>query len=111
MDLSPQSLSAEERRLYSQLRQMLTRPGLIRGSLVVMRRRCGKASCRCNESQRRRHRSLVLKIGKNGEQRTIYVPPPWEDRIRAWVARYAEIRNVLERLCDACVQRVERGGE
>ena len=107
MYLSPQSISAEERRLYSQLRQMLTRPGLIRGSLVVMRRRCGKASCRCSESPRGRHRSLVLKIGKNGRQRTIYVPPQWGDRIRAWVAQYAEIRDVLEQLSLACIRRLQ----
>jgi hypothetical protein len=111
MYLSPQSLSPEERRLYPQLRQMLTRAGLLRGSLVVMKRRCGKAKCRCNGSPRDRHRSLVLKIGKNGRQRTIYIPPPWEDRVRAWVAHYAEIRDVLERLCHACLRRVEEREE
>jgi hypothetical protein len=109
MYLSPQSLSPEERRLYSQLHQMLMQAGVLRGSLVLMRRRCGKAGCRCNRSSRDRHRSLVLKIGKNGQQRTIYVSRPWEDRVRAWVAHYVEIRDVLERLCRACLRRVERG--
>jgi hypothetical protein len=111
MSLLLQSLDPEERRLYPQLRQMLTQAGLLRGSLLVMRRRCGKAGCRCNESPRNRHRSLVLKVGKNGRQRTIYIPPEWEDRVRAWVAHYAEIRAVLERLCHACLRRVERGEE
>lgn len=111
MHLPLQSLGPEERRLYPQLRQMLTKAGVLRGSLVVMKRRCGKAYCRCNESPRNRHRSLVLKVGKNGRQRTIYIPPEWEDRVRTWVAHYAEIRAVLERLCDACLERVERGEE
>lgn len=111
MHLSRHSLSPEERRLYSQLHQLLTQAGLLRGSLVVMRRRCGKAGCRCAGSVRKRHRSLVLKIGKNGLQRTVYVSPEWEDRVRTWVAHYAEIREVLERLCRACLERVERGEE
>jgi len=110
MHLSSKSLSPEERRLYSQLHQMLMQAGMLRGSLVVMRRRCGKGGCRCNKSPRNRHRSLVLKIGKNGRQQTIYIPHPWEERVRAWVAHYAEIRDVLERLCLACLRRVERGG-
>lgn len=111
MSLLPRSLSPEERRLYPQLRQMLRQAGVLRGSLVVMRRRCGKARCRCNESPRDRHRSLVLKIGRNGRQRTIYIPPQWEGRVRAWVAHYARIREVLERLCRACLRRVERREE
>lgn len=108
MHLSPQSLDPTERRLYAQVRQMLTRAGVLRGSLVVMRRRCGKAGCRCARSRRNQHRSLVLKIGENGKQRTIYVPRGWEDRVRTWVAHYDEIREALEHLSRACVKRVER---
>lgn len=108
MFLTRQSLDPAERRLYAQARQMLTRPGLIRGSLVVLRRQCGKAACRCARFRRHWHRSLVLKIGENGKQRTIYVPSRWEDRVRSWVAQYVEIRKVLERLSRACVKRVER---
>lgn len=111
MHLSLGSLSPVERRLYARVRQMLTRPGLLRGSLVVMRRQCGKDSCRCNGSRRNWHRSLVLKIGENGKQRTIYVPAEWEDRVRTWVAHYAEVREVLEELSRACLARVQSRGE
>jgi hypothetical protein len=54
---------------------------------------------------------MVLKIGKNGRQRTIYIPRPWEDRVGAWTAHYAEIRDVLERVCRACLRRVEKREE
>jgi len=110
MYLSAESLDPTERRLYAQVRQMLTRAGLLRGSLVEMRRRCGKAGCRCTRSRRDQHRSLVLKIGENGRQRTIYIPPGWGDRVRTWVAHYAEIREVLEQLSRFCLKRVEREG-
>lgn len=109
MDLARQSLSAEERRLYARAHQSLNQGGLLRGSLVVMRRRCGKPTCRCRGSRRKWHRSMVLKIGANGKQRTLYVPPGWEDRVRTWVARYAEIRGVLEQLCLSCLRRLQRG--
>lgn len=107
MRLSRGALGPVERGLYARVRQMLTRPGLLRGSLVVLRRRCGKTGCRCNGARRDWHESLVLKIGENGKQRTIYVPAEWEDRVRAWVAHYAEIREVLEKLSRACVARLE----
>lgn len=110
MHLSPQSLDATERRLYSQVRQMLTRAGLLRGSLIEMRRRCGKAGCRCAGLRRDWHRSLVLKVAENGKQRTIYIPAQWEDRVRTWAAHYAEIREVLDQLSQACLKRVESRG-
>lgn len=104
-------LPDQERRLYSQLRQLLLRPGLLRGSLVDSRRKCGKAGCRCQSDPRRRHRSLYLGITTRGKTRMIYVPPEWEERVREWLARYQQIRDVLERLSEGCVVRLQRRQE
>ena len=105
--LTTSSLPDAERRLYSELRQMLTRPGLLRGSLVDSRRKCGKAGCRCRTDPRRRHRSLYLGLTTGGKTRMIYVPPEWEARVREWLDRYHQIREVLERLSEACVRRLK----
>ena len=48
------SLPAADRALYSRLHQMLRQPGLIVGSLVTMRRNCGKENCRCQKGKRYR---------------------------------------------------------
>ena len=109
--LTPSSLSPIERRLYSQLRKVLVRPGLLRGNLVNTRRTCGKPSCRCWKGPRYRHRSLYLGLSLNGKARMIYVPSDWEEVVRDWSDRYAQIRDLLEQLSLACLKRLQsRGG-
>lgn len=101
------SISPAERRLYSTLHQVLSRPGLLRGSLVEMRRTCGKEGCRCRKGRHQRHRSLYLGLKLKGKQHMVYVPRDWEDRVREWVDRYHEIREVLEKLSLGCLQRLQ----
>jgi hypothetical protein len=101
------SLSPAERKLYSALHQILRSPGLLRGSLVEMRRSCGKKACRCQKDRRQRHRSLYLGLKLKGKQHMVYVPRDWEDRVREWVDRYQEIRDVLEKLSLACIKRLQ----
>lgn len=105
--LSPSSLPAAERQLYSKVRQILSRPGLIRGSLVLMKRKCGKESCRCGQSPRGRHRSVYLAVNFEGRRRLMYIPEPWEERVGEWVGRYSAIREALERLSSACIRRLK----
>ena len=101
-------LSARERALYSRLRQLLTTPGLLRGSLVEMHRQCGKAACRCRADPAGRHRALYLGLSLNGRRRMIYIPAEWEPEVRQWAARYAQVRRVLEQIALKCLERVQR---
>ncbi len=101
------SLSPAERQLYSTLHQILIPPGLLRGSLVEMRRTCGKEGCRCQKGPRQRHRSLYLGFKLKGKQHMVYVPKDWEDRVREWVDRHREIRDLLEKLSLAFIKRLQ----
>jgi len=101
------ALSATERALYSKLRQLLITPGLLRGNLVEMHRQCGKAACRCRRDPAGRHRSLYLGLSLNGRRRMIYIPSAWEADVRQWVARHAQVREVLEQLSLKWLARVE----
>ena len=105
--LTPSSLPAGERKLYSSLRQILGTPGVLRGNLVLSRRTCGKPSCHCHQGRQKGHPSLYLGISLEGKRRMIYVPPAWEDRVREWVDRHAQVREVLERLSLACLKRLQ----
>lgn len=96
-----------ERRLYSRLRQLLNEPGVLRGNLVEMHRRCGKQTCRCAVDNDARHRALILCVSLDGKRTSIYVPPAWEARVREWVARYAEIRDLVEQLSRSCLVRLK----
>jgi hypothetical protein len=104
-------VTVKERALYSKLRQLLNEPGLVRGSLVEMRRPCGKAACGCARDPARRHRSLYLGVSVRGKRRMLYIPPAWEPRVRRWTEHYAEVRQVLEELSRQYVQQLERRAE
>jgi hypothetical protein len=106
--LSPQSLPAPERDLYSRLRQVLTQPGLLRGNLVVLQRSCGKPTCHCSKDKAKRHRSLYLSLSSGGKHRMVYIPADWEAEVRDWVDRYKQVRAVLEKLSAACLNRLQK---
>ena len=105
------SISGQERALYSRLRQLLNEPGLLRGNLVEMRRACGKKACRCHSDAAERHRSLYLGVSLNGKRRMIYIPVEWEDRVRQWADRYAELRDLLEQISLKSLERLQRRKE
>ena len=106
--IHPQALPAAERDLYSNLRQILTQPGLLRGNLVVSERTCGKSTCRCYKDKANRHRSLYLSLSLGGKPRRVYIPPELEAEVRDWVDRYKRVREVLEKLSVACLHRLEK---
>jgi Family of unknown function (DUF6788) len=101
------AMPAAERRIFSRLRQLLNEPGILRGNLVESHRRCGKKSCRCAVDDEARHRALILCLSLDGKRTSIYVPPDWEGRVREWVARYGEIRDLVEQLSRESLARLK----
>lgn len=101
------AVPAAERRLYSRLRQLLNEPGALRGTLVQHRHRCGKPTCRCAKDSEARHPVLLLCFSLKGKQTSVHVPRKWEDRVREWVARYGEIRELLEQISQHYLARLK----
>ncbi|MFN2119908.1 MAG: DUF6788 family protein [Anaerolineales bacterium] len=93
-DIPRARMSAVERRARSQLAQLLSQRGMMRGTLLVRTRRCGKANCRCARGEG--HESLFLVISENGRTRQLFVPKDWESRVRRWVEDYHRARDLLE---------------
>jgi hypothetical protein len=62
-------------------------PRIIRGSVVVQRRRCGKPSCRCTDGESL-HESTVLSYSEGGRNRTVMLDPAEVAAVSAAVARY-----------------------
>lgn len=62
-------------------------PRMIRGSVVVQRRRCGTPSCRCADGKQL-HESTVLSYSTGGRNRTVMLAPDEIEKVRAAVARY-----------------------
>lgn len=76
-------------------------PEVIRGSVVVHRRRCGKASCRCSAGGDALHESTVLSYSESGRTRFVMLPADTVEAVRTATARYRDRAAVLEADGDA----------
>jgi hypothetical protein len=60
---------------------------MIRGSVVVRRRRCGKPNCHCADG-RQLHDQTVLSYSEAGHSRTVILDTAEINAVRAAVGRY-----------------------
>ena len=87
-------MSAQERRLRSQLRKLLVGSGVLHGTLVRRQRVCGKPNCRCARGEK--HESVYLVVTEGGKSRQLYVPEEWEQTVREWIEEYHKARELME---------------
>jgi len=72
-----------------------------------MRRRvCGKPGCRCAQGERHEAMFVVYREARRTTQ--LYVPKEYEERVRRWVKRYAEARELLKKLSGLYEAKVRR---
>jgi hypothetical protein len=102
--------SAEERDVRSRLVKRCADAPLLRGSLVTMRRVCGKEGCHCARGEK--HVSLYLAIRAGKQRKLVYVPREMEDRVREWVQSSQEIDHLLELISQSCLAQLleSKGG-
>ena len=97
--LPPRSgMPTVERSRRSRLAQLVHQRRFLRGTLSVRSRRCGKPNCRCARGEP--HVSLYLVQSHGGKPRQVFVPKPWEDRIRAAVGDYQQMQQLMEELSE-----------
>lgn len=89
-------MSVEERKARSALAQLASRNALMRGSLLVRRRVCGKPNCRCAKGEG--HESLYVVIKEKGRTRQLFVPKDWEARVRRWIEDHHRARQLMEEI-------------
>jgi len=70
-------------------------PDLIRGSLVVLKRKCGKNNCRCIQGQL--HETTALSYSFEGKTRILGIPDDDVPTVRAAIARYQKAAQELEK--------------
>jgi len=116
----PEDISALRQRLWRLyrslarlLRTMTSQGPLIPGSLYLLRRKCGKASCRCARGQL--HAVWVLTRSESGQHKLYSVPVAQRAEVRhralAWRryqrarARFLQQVNALVALADALAER------
>jgi len=86
----------------SLLRQMTKAAELIPGSFYLLRRKCGKASCRCTRGQL--HASYVLTRSEAGKHKLYPVPPSQRARVRKLAAAWKRSQRARAKLQKLHVQ-------
>lgn len=98
-------MSARERELRSRLTRLLHSAGVLRGTLSVRERVCGKPNCRCTRGQK--HVALYVVASDSGKQHQLFVPKAWEDDVRQWVQNHHEVRELTEEISQLYWRKVQ----
>lgn len=78
---------------------------LLRGSLITLRRRCGKKNCHCRHDQP--HETPALSYSQDGKTRILTLPAPLVPCARAAVQRYQHARAALEKQGNTGLRQLE----
>lgn len=70
----------------------------IRGSLVIMRRFCGKPNCRCLKGQK--HKAVYLSQSLKGKTKMIYIPHSQAKKALGYIKNYRKVKVALSILSD-----------
>ncbi len=65
--------------------------GILRGSLYLRERKCGKSGCRCQRGQL--HRDLTLSVRHEGQSRRKSLKGVDVEKLRSWVNQYRQFRR------------------
>ena len=102
-------MTPPERRRRSRGSQIIHFQRLLRGTLSVRSRQCGKPGCCC--TQGKPHVSLYLVQRRGGKLRQLFIPKDWEDRVRQAVTDYQELQKVVEELSEQEWHHIEERKE
>ncbi len=81
-------------------------PSVLRGSLICLRRKCGKPNCHCFHG--RPHASPALSYSQRGKTRILTLPPGQVAQVRAALKRYRHNQQGLERQAEAGLRQLAR---
>ena len=70
----------------------------IRGSIVIMKRFCGKPNCRCQKGQK--HKSTYVSQSQRGKTRMIYIPHHAVKKADEHIKNYRKLKGILNMVSD-----------
>jgi len=93
------------RRQEALLRRMFRSPKIIKGSLVELKRVCGKPNCRCQKGQK--HASWYLSQSRAGKTKMIYIPKKFEKQAKEAVKRHKQLLRIVEELSELNIKTIK----
>ena len=103
------AMSEPERRLRSELAQIVSGHGLIKGTILERERACGNPRCKCAKGQK--HRAVYLMLRQEGKLRQLYIPARFEPLVRQWVANQQRVKQLLKEISEFYWQKVKQRQE
>lgn len=97
---------AKERAVVSRIHKLIGKAGLLRASLVRMKRKCGNATCRCTKGKP--HESWYLYQSNKGKSRMLYVPDNLAQEVKEWVGKNKNIRQALDQLSQIYWDKIKK---
>ncbi len=98
-----------ERFARSELAKLVHEQPFLCGSLVSLRRVCGKEGCKCLRGELHPGLCVALRVGK--KRKMIYVPRALEATARRWVNTYQKAWHLMEEISQASLERFLKGKE
>jgi len=68
----------------------------MKGSIVIVKRYCGKPNCRCGKGFK--HRSLYVSQTVDGKSRLFYIPKRSENNVRRLIGNYRRLKTALQKI-------------
>jgi len=80
---------------------------VIKGSIVWLKRECGKAGCHCIQGEK--HESMYISRSVQGKTTMTYIPHRYEGEVSAAVAEYKRVLQQLEALSAQTMKGIKKG--
>lgn len=79
---------------------------VIKGTLVEMKKTCGKPNCKCMKGEK--HKALYVSQYVKGSPRMLFVPKAQEKRIRQCVENYKKLKKSINELSELNIDIIKR---
>ena len=100
------SLKVLERNRKEVFRKMPRTEEIIKGTLVVMRNKCGKPNCKCQKGHP--HIALALSQYVNGKTRMTYIPKAIAKEVKTAVDNYKGTKKCINELSGINLEIVKK---
>ena len=95
------------KRRYKAYNKMHKTMDVLRGSLVIVKRHCGKPNCHCQKGFK--HQSLYLSQNYKGKTRMVYISKHTEGAVRRYIKNYQKHKVTLNQLSDINIKLFTKG--
>jgi len=107
MPAERQEIQRRRRQLHEQLRALSFTP-LMRGSVYVRRRKCGRPTCACVKDPEAQHPSKFLTVFLEGRTRGFHLRPEDEQEVQRAIAAYDRLWQIVNQLTACEVAELRR---